>query len=328
MSSRVGSPLECSSGRRRAFTLIELLATIAIIGLLVALVLPAVQMARESARRTQCSTNLRQIGLALNNYAASFGSLPNGSNGGAYSPHSMLLPYLDEPAVFNSINFAVLAFDVSPTSANLTAMRTSPGGFLCPSDSAATRDGVGWSSYPANRGVNLRIGNSDNGAFSLPTSAASSSLASFTDGLSTTGAVSEWVLGSFSLRDRDPNGPVYETATLYIGKNEFDQFAQQCHNLDPRTARVDVPDKGVYWHQGGYIHTNYNHTLGPNDHSCMTGGGWVQSGVFSASSRHPGGVNLLFADGHVRHVSEHVNLQLWRAIGTRNGGEIVDDGEL
>ncbi len=327
MKSRVESPPARLACHRWAFTLIELLTTIAIIGFLVALVLPAVQMARESARHSQCSTNLRQIGLALNNYVSSFGSLPNASNGLAYSPHSMLLPYLDDPVLFNAINFSVIAFDVSPTSANHTAMRIRPAGFLCPSDSSSTTEGVGWSSYPANRGVNYRIGSSDNGAFSLPMPSASLSLGSFTDGMSTTAAVSEWVVGLY-LTQRDPKGPVYETQTQLIAKNEFDQFAQECHNLNTRTARIDVPDKGIYWHQGGYLHTNYNHTLGPNDHSCMTGGGWVQYGAFSTSSRHPGGVNLLYTDGHVRYSSAHVHIQLWRAIGTRNGGEIVDEGTL
>jgi prepilin-type processing-associated H-X9-DG protein len=319
--------LDHDSTRRWAFTLVELVATIAVIALLIALTLSAVQMARESARRSQCSNNLRQIGLALNAYEASFGSLPNASNGRAYSPHSVLLPFLDQVVLFNAINFAVIAFDVSAKSANHTAMGVSVGGFLCPSDSFSTLPGIGWSNYPVNRGVNYRTGNSDNGAFSLPRSAASLSFGGSTDGLSTTAAASEWVTGLY-LTSRDPKGPVYETPIQLTAKNEFDQFAQACHDLAPLTARVDIPDKGIYWHQGGYLHTNYNHTLGPNDHSCMTGGGWVQYGAFSASSRHPGGVNVLHADGHVRWASEQVNIQLWRAIGTRNGGEIVNASDL
>lgn len=319
------SPLGRLARRGRAFTLIELLTTITVVGLLVALVLPAVQMARESARRSRCSANLRQIGLALNNYASTFGSFPDGSNGRGYSPHSLILPYLDEPVLYNAINFSVRASDFSPTSANNTAIRVSLSVFLCPSDGSSMRGGAGWSSYPANRGVNYRSGNSENGAFII--SSGSPSLASFTDGLSDTAAVSEWVLGRF-LPDRDPKGPVYETPANLTGTNEFELFARNCHDLDPATARVDFSDKGVYWHKGDYLHTNYNHALGPNDHSCMTGTGWVQNGAFSASSRHPGGVHLLFGDGHVRFVSETVNIPLWRAVATRNGGEVVDEGGL
>ena len=278
MRSRVDSPPARLACYRRAFTLIELLATIAIIGFLVAIVLPAVQMARESARRSQCSNNLRQIGLALNNYVTSFGSLPNASNGRAYSPHTMLLPFLDEGVLFNTINFDVIAFDVSAASANHSAIAVNLGGFLCPSDSFSRTAGISWSNYAANRGVNYRTGNSDNGAFRLARAAAPLSFGGFTDGLSTTTAASEWVTGLY-LGSKDPKGPVYETPTQLTAKNEFDQFAQACHELDPLTARIDIPDKGIYWHQGGYLHTNYNHTLGPNDHSCMTGGGWVQYGA-------------------------------------------------
>ncbi len=321
--------------RRRAFTLIELLTTIAVIGLLVAMILPAVQMARESARRSQCSSNLRQIGLALNSYASSFGSFPDASNGLGYSPHSMLLPDLDEEILYNAINFSITAWDVSQTSANDTVTRVTLRAFLCPSDGSSRRAGVGWSSYPANRGVNYRPGNpihgygvlAPNGAFNIPRSSGSTSLASFTDGLSDTAAVSEWVLGLNYLENRDPKATVYETPIYLNGTNEFDLFAQDCHDLDPATARVNDPSKGMYWHQGDYLHTNYNHTLGPNDHSCMPGG-WVQFGAFSASSRHPGGVNLLFGDGHVRFVSGSVSVPLWRAVGTKNGGEVVDEGGL
>ncbi len=323
------SPLGRLARSRRAFTLIEVLTTIAVIGLLIALVLPAVQMARESARRSQCSSNLRQIGLALNSYASSFGSFPDASNGHGYSPHSMLLPYLDESVLYNAINFSESAYDGLPTSANYTVMCVTLSGFLCPSDGSSRRAGVGWSSYPVNRGVNYRPGTTENGAFTVPISSGSPSpsLASFTDGLSDTAAASEWVLGTVLLTDRDPKATIYETPTNLTRIFEFDLRAQECHDLDPATAKVNDPDKGIYWHQGGYLHTNYNHALGPNDHSCSPLG-WVQFGAFSASSRHPGGVNLLFGDGHVRFVSERVNIPLWRAVGTRNGGEVVDEGGL
>src|SRR3954462_12827398 len=103
----------CGRPSRRGFTLIELLVVIAIIGVLVALLLPAVQAAREAARRDQCSNNLKQIGLALANYESALRVYPFGGGGGRppgnvvnrWSAQSQLLPYLEQPALFNALNF-------------------------------------------------------------------------------------------------------------------------------------------------------------------------------------------------------------------------------
>ena len=99
--------------KQRAFTLIELLVVIAVIGVLTALLLPAVQAAREAARRAQCSNNLKQIGLALANYQSALRVYPFGVGGGGppgnvvnrWSAQSQLLPYLEQPALFNALNF-------------------------------------------------------------------------------------------------------------------------------------------------------------------------------------------------------------------------------
>ena len=307
---------------RDAFTLIELITTISIIGLLIALLIPAVQMARESARCTQCAGNLRQLGLALGSYASTFGSFPGGINGLGYSPHSMILPDLDERPLYNSMNFSAHAFDPSPASPNATALRTTVAVFLCPTDRSLSANGAAaWTNYAANRGVNRRTGDTDNGAFTV----SPASLASFVDGTSSTAVMSEWVLGPLYWPASDPKGTVYATPSQLFSAAEFDLFAQECHSLDPRHAQVDVDDKGMYWHRGDYMHTNYNHILGPNDRSCMTGG-WVQFGAYSASSWHSGVVNLLYADGHLQSSTENVNINTWRAIGTRNGREIISDG--
>src|SRR5262245_51185044 len=97
--------------RERAFTLIELLVVIAIIGLLIALLMPAVQQAREAARRTQCKNNLKQLGIALQTYHDTFQLLPNSSyeslGGQTHSAYSQMLPYLEQEQVFQAINFTV-----------------------------------------------------------------------------------------------------------------------------------------------------------------------------------------------------------------------------
>ena len=131
---------------RRGFTLIELLVVISIIGLLIALVLPALQAAREAARRIQCTNNLKQIGLALHNYHQQHNLFPPGAIvqvGGAFSgPYSsqlqwnaLILPFLEAANLYNSINFGLAAGQGgADNGAFYTAWVSVPATFLCPSD--------------------------------------------------------------------------------------------------------------------------------------------------------------------------------------------------
>ncbi|MFO0907388.1 MAG: DUF1559 domain-containing protein [Isosphaeraceae bacterium] len=135
---------------RRAFTLIELLVVIAIIAVLIALLLPAVQAAREAARRSQCVNNLKQIALAMHNYESANNSYPGaypatriggavGGTWGAWSPQSLMLPYLEQTAIYNSLNFSLLNQGDTASYigyvANTTGCGTRINAFLCPSAS-------------------------------------------------------------------------------------------------------------------------------------------------------------------------------------------------
>src|SRR5262245_37081277 len=198
-----------SGPARRGFTLIEVLVVIAIIGLLAALLLPAVQAAREAARRMQCSNNLKQIGLALHGYHDAVGSLPWGEGPDGWnnwSAHVLLLPYLEQGTLFDAINFADYvqppddyALPGDPANVrNVTALRARLTVLLCPSDVDRLTAPHGHVNYCANAGTdrNFAPRSLPSGLFAqAPYSPGTVRLQDITDGLSQTAAVSERVKG-------------------------------------------------------------------------------------------------------------------------------------
>lgn len=290
-------------------TLVEVLVVLAILGVLVALILPAVQAAREAARRAQCLNNLKQIGLALQNYDAAFGRLPPGYGPNGFSFQARILRFLEQPAVFNAMNFE----QRTTADANETATRTSVAIFFCPSDAGPSRGGP-WNNYAGNSGSGVQqFGH--NGVF---TGMPGVAIAEILDGTTFTVAVAEWVLGPLGAV-KDPNGSVFDVEGL-SKPSQFEAFAQACQGLDTATARLKYNEKGDEWPTGGHGFTLYNHVLGINSHTCSNYGTFP-NGAWSAGSRHPGGAHALFGDGHVKFVQESLGLATWRALGTRAGGE-------
>ncbi len=306
-----------SKGKPHGFTLVELLVSLAVIGLLMALLLPAVQMSREAARRSQCSNNLHQLGIAVNAYLESMKVFPAGWNG--YSPHAALLPHLDRAPLYNALNFQI--HEALATFENLTAQETVISTFLCPTDFGPP-DLKGGTNYAGNNGVGFdQTGVYLNGPFCSPSSSAISPR-HVTDGASTTAAMAEWLLGA-PYGTRDSRRTTFQPQVV-SGPGAFERFYKGCHDIDVRNAPLSGVIKGSNWLQGGFGSTAYNHALLMNDHSCSNGGGLAE-GAWTAGSQHSGGLNILFVDGHVSFLKDTISLPAWRAIGTMNGKEIISD---
>jgi len=304
--------------RRPGLTLIEVLTVLAVIGFLVAILLPAVSSARKASRKLVCQNNLKQIGIGLASYHGVYDTFPPAQSAFGFSVFASLLPYLEQSPLHNSINFlkgpylGLASVVPHPISINI---------LVCPEDNPTTARGVlGWTNYAASRGSGLQK-YGENGAFIGPPGATTSSH-DFSDGLGNTVMVSEWVTGYNPSGQQAANRTVYQTGRMYPEPNQLDQFASECHGLNLFSAKDFTIRKGENLFHGELGLSLYNHVLTINDHSCLNGTGY-QIGAWTAGSLHGGGANTLLGDGSCRFFSDSVELSVWRSLGSRNGGEQI-----
>jgi prepilin-type N-terminal cleavage/methylation domain-containing protein len=329
---------------RSGFTLIETVVVLGVLGILFALTTAAIQSAREAARRMQCSNNLRQIGLALQNYVTEVGCFPpidcasfrpGMPAAHYYSVLSRTLSLVDNLPLYNSVNFYFVPVYTDGLAANRTAMLSRVALFLCPSDPGGAVDGYGRTNYRFNVGATCRFapGPSDPpslaGAF---TTHFAYSPAAFTDGLSNTVGISERLQGDW-LKSTFKQGGDYSLSP-FGGAVEILSADQAVTLCDSVPAGYAVESRGgESWFVSGFHFTNYNHLLPPNGKSTACAFDdlvepfairVIHAGVFPATSYHKGGVMAATMDGSVRFVADGIAPTLWRALATRAGGEVVN----
>ena len=372
---------------RRGFTLIELLVVIAIIGVLIALLLPAVQSAREAARRAQCTNNLKQMGLALLNYESSVGTFPmttilipcpNGTPGStisytcggyqsSWSAMARSAPYMEAGAVYNAINFALTYSDT----ANTTVSNTPLSFLFCPSDpgshiddaslgdtltattSYGTCDGdwyvysINWNTTPPSLGPQNRTLFGPN---------YSRRISEVTDGLSNTMMAAEGVIGHAQMRSCMSSPSVPSDASVGTwspsnvpapGPNSTAALTALINSCGTPSSKIKAggPIGHTRWSNGGVYYSGFTTAMPPNmkvstisraigtritganvpmdwDSVDENDGGPTYMSL-SASSYHPGGVNVLFGDGSVHFVKDSIDPTTWRGMGSVQGNEII-----
>lgn len=330
--------------KRSAFTMIELLVVIAIIGLLIALIVPAVMSARASAHRLECQNRMRQWGVALHGYESSHKSLPFGydldGQGMPLQPQwtsaqVRCLPYLEQTAAYDEIMAAK-----SRTPSN-RAMKFEFAVFHCPMDDVGTGlnyrtcTGGGFlDSLPTKSALRLR----EAGIFPASRNGGGPKLADVGDGLSNTAAMSERLIGRGFSGRYDRKRDIWYSGAAALGFNvssgSVDSATGICRNAPVDPSPFYKPFAGTNYAQYGLDYTWYNHALPPNsdipdcslnsisveDPSQTNVAGTMANALVSARSEHRDRtVSLLLMDGSVRLIPQSVDTAAWRALATSNG---------
>lgn len=327
---------------KRGFTLVELLVVIAIIGVLVALLLPAVQAAREAARRMQCTNNLKQLGLSMHNYASAHAEgLPNagytvtGGYPNDFSPLAKLLPYCEQANLQNLIDFSLymghpgttdLPAPLQPVVGTVVKM------FVCPSDgenaihsskmpASGTFINVAGSNYAMNQGNGLdNVFHPNTPSNGLCWVNAVTRLADVTDGTSNTVAFTESLRGRGD--DQAGSAVVDLQVYRYPGAASLIDSAEASNSTTLPAPSGNWNSTRLHRWLRGSDPTGpvMNGRLTPNNKlpDVVTG----SAKVTAARSRHPGGVNVGRVDGSVGFVADGVNRAVWHGFWTRAGGEV------
>ena len=319
--------------RRSAFTLVELLVVIAIIGILVSLLLPAVQAAREAARRTQCVNNLKQIVLAAHNYHTTFNTLPGPAQDSlyGYSAQAKLLPFVEQTNLHSLIDYREplmqgLPWNPTVNPALAPAVNQVLPLFICPSASGNplyTENGQEWagSNYVMNAGPGTGLTYcSRTDTHGVVWRGSNVRFADILDGTSNTAFATETLFG----RRGD------DTTELLDHRTQVKRVSGGPPCVDPAESLVTRPAsryegrRAGQWIRNITYQTHVNAFFPPN--ATEPDVSHHGESVSGARSRHPGGVNVALADGSVRFVIETIDLVTWRDLHDRVDGRTISLG--
>ena len=343
----------------RGFTLVELLVVIAIIGVLIALLLPAVQAAREAARRMQCTNHLKQWGIALHNYHDTHLAFPGlATNGGtstrSYSVQARLLPFMEQSQLNDLIDYNAnvvggTGMSISLHTDCLRACQHRHVVFRCPSDgqsqtvsvdfagAATSVEQIGPSNYVVCTGsgyTSVSAGTPTNGMFHY---GSAYTFGAMTDGSSNTLTMSETITGvggspgneaaslmtlAESISSKRYRNYIFMSMTMTWASHPEDGGVNYVKNtLQAGTSLGWLKQRGNSWIAGIPHYTAFNTYMPPNP---QTPDFWsMNSGYYAARSFHSGGVNAQLGDGSIHFVSETIDPAIWRGLSTRSGGETV-----
>ncbi|QDU63853.1 hypothetical protein Pan216_47340 [Planctomycetes bacterium Pan216] len=336
---------------RLGFTLVELLVVIAIIGVLVALLLPAVQQARAAARRMQCTNHLKQLGLALHNYHDAHGVFvfrkggTTGSSSGLSDNWSRLsgfvplLPYIDQQALYENIQRGDSTYPPGGPSpwTSWSVWNKVVSQYMCPSDPFPTK--IRCNNYAFSLGDSINSVNYDHTIRGMFPYQACYSLSSVSDGTAQTVAMSEHARANFN-RTSDLSRLDPRTA-LILDQTNLASNPSSCQSATPSSIKGKF---GTMMTDGQIERVGFHTVLPPNHIGCSDGSGGDGSAdsntaILPPSSYHPGGVNALMVDGAVHFISDSIDTGdltqpevssgrspygVWGALGSKDGGEPID----
>lgn len=325
--------------RYRGFTLVELLVVIAIIGILIALLLPAVQAAREAARRSQCSNNLKQLALAFHNYHDTHKVLPRyeymntpttWSSWLGHGPFTMVLPYIEQSALYDQVDFDLYSYE----GVNDTVSKAKIAAFQCPTDGPYADSNFGGINYKVCGGSSRNFYNAHSTA---PVKASGifmryreTTFADIRDGTS-----NSIMLGELNKGDGTGSSLNFDrdfTNGLSLSEDQFPSSAA----IETAGIACDTTAQSYQQSNAGYRITlgipgmaAFNTIAPPNwQHiTCCAGGGFGlacdRDGIVPPRSFHPGGAQVAMGDGSVRFASETIDLETWQFLGARDDGNPV-----
>lgn len=320
---------------RRAFTLVELLVVIAIIGVLVGLLLPAIQAAREAARRMSCQNNLKQLGLCLHNFESAKKKLPPQgdyqTNGATvyWSAQTRLLPYAESSTVHQLIDFT------KPIAQQPQVAKIRIPFLICPSEvnDKERPDGPTFVHYPLNYAINVGEWlimqppyGKGTGVFLVNQEM---KLAGITDGTSNTLGMSE--VKAFTPYLRDGGNPAVDSPVPLRPEDvagfggEFKADSGHTEWVDARSHQTGFTTTFPPNQRVPYVHNSIPYDIDFNSMREGRSATLPTYAVVTSRSYHVGGVNSLLMDGSVRFISQGISPIAWKGLGTRSGGEVVQE---